>query len=704
MILMKNRYFSVVLFALLVLLACLVAGAAIYLSLERTETQTGAVAESTPTEDSHQAVVPTPAESPTASSTSVLARDSAPAVTTTPDASNGARLSDPSAAPGAAIDTEQLLANTELPVRDRLDLARRFGLSDQPIPAVVNPTTPTYQVGDQEMFWVGESETLRHFQVLASLRYIGPHSYWWVEDGYQVLDSDITASAEAFENNIYPTNRAFFGMEWSPGVDNDPRVHIFIGNVPGVGGYFYSINEYSKLINPYSNEKELFFINIRAVQSRDDRLDTNRLESILAHEFQHMIHWHNDANEETWVNEGLSELAMTLNGYDTGGTERAFAGIPDTQLNTWGDSPNESIAHYGGSFLFMSYFLERFGEDLMRQVVAHPDNGADGFNAVLASEGEPERFDDIFADWVIANYLDDPTLGEGMWGYRNVSVDSIANDAQHVEYPVYRESSVSQYAADYVFLEDWQGALTVEFTGTMQVKVVPNTAHSGAYQWWSNRGDDSNMTLTRSFDLSGVDEATLQFWTWYDIEADWDFAYVEVSTDAGETWDILPGRYTTSENKSGNSFGQAWTGVSGGGETPEWVQEEVDLTAYAGQAIEVRFEYVTDDAINRVGFLLDDIAIPAIGYFDDAEAGNGDWQAAGFVRMDNALPQRYVVQLIELGDEPGVQRMSLDEDNRGRLTVADSGDGQEQAVLVISGITPFTTEVANYEYRVSAAE
>jgi immune inhibitor A len=690
----KNRYGPVVLFASLLLLACVVAGAAIYLSLRGSQPQAEPVAGRTPTEESAVATQPTPDGSPTATTTPAPVRDSAPVVTSTP--ALGDTPANPQASPAAAtqLTTEQVLANTEIPVRDRLLLAQRFKLSDQPIPAVVNATPPAYQLGDQETFWVGESDTLRHFQVTADLRYIGPKSYWWIEDGYDVSDSDVAASAEMFENSIYPTNRAFFGSEWSPGVDNDPRVHIFVGNVPGVGGYFYSINEYPKLINQYSNEKEMFFINIAAARPGSDRLD-----SILAHEYQHMIHWYNDANEETWVNEGLSELAMDLNGYDTGGTENVFARKPDTQLNAWGDSPNESIAHYGGSFLFMSYFLDQFGEEMMREVVAHPANGADGFDAVLVDRGTSYRFDDVFADWLVANYLDDPTLGEGLWGYRDLSVDSIAVDAQHDDYPASGESAVSQYAADYIALKQPPDDLTIEFSGADRVKVVPNEPHSGTYQWWSNRGDDSDMTLTRTFDLTGVDEAELQFWTWYDIEADWDFAYVEVSTDGGQTWDILPGRYTTTENKSGNSFGHAWTGTSGGGEKAQWVQEEVDLSAYAGRVIDVRFEYVTDDAVNRVGLLVDDIAIPAIGYYDDVEAGNGEWQATGFARIDNVLPQRYVVQVIELADEPGVQRMTLNEHNQGQLTLTGLGDRDDEVILVIGGMTPFTTEPANYEYR-----
>jgi immune inhibitor A len=687
---MRPRVSSIVVFLSLLLLACLVASTVITISMGLNGLRRQLAADGPSTVQATQPGPPVPSQLPTPTDTPLSGRESAPALTSSP-VTSGTLLPSPTHVDVAP--TEKLLAQTVIPVRDRLDLARRFKLSDQPIPAVVNPTPPNFEVGDQETFWVGESDTLRHFEVTATLRYKGSHSYWWIENGYSASDADVASSAEVFDNVIYPTDRAFFGSEWSPGVDNDPRVHIFVGNVPGVGGYFYSINEYSKLINRYSNEKEMFFININAARPGGDRLD-----SILAHEFQHMIHWYNDANEETWVNEGLSELAMVLNGYDTGGTERAFAQIPDTQLDTWGDSPNESIAHYGGSFLFMSYFLERFGEETMRQVVARPENGADGFNAVLAESEQPYRFDDIVADWLVANYLDDPNLDDGRWGYRDLSIGPLKVDAQQTAYPASGQSTVSQYAADYVALKDLTGDVTLAFTGTTQVKVVPNEPHSGTYQWWSNRGDDSDMSMTRSFDLSGVEQAALEFWTWYDIEADWDFAYVEVSTDGGQTWDILPGRYTTNENKSGNGFGHAWTGISGGGDTPQWVQEQVDLSTYAGQVIDVRFEYITDDAVNHAGFLVDDIAIPAIGYLDDAEAGDGGWQAAGFVRMDNWLPQRYVVQAIVPGDQPQVQRMALDADNRGQLTVTGLGQGQNEVILVISGMTPFTTEVANYHY------
>jgi immune inhibitor A len=620
----------------------------------------------------------------------------------------GEALSDPTPEPVPVIirspvtDTvrtmEQQLAETVIPERDLLALATRLKKPAEPIPAVVNPTPPTYNLGDKAIFWVTDNDSLEHFQATAVLRYITPHVYMWVQEGYQVDEEALRRSAERFENQTYPTNRAFFGSEWTPGVDNDLHLSIFNGNVPGVGGYFSSSDEYSRLVNSYSNEKEMFYINLNNSMPGNDYYD-----GILAHEFQHMIHWHQDRNEDTWVNEGLSELASHLNGYDVGGSDWLFMMEPDTQLNAWGDSPSESGAHYGASYLFMTYFLGRFGEETTRQAVASPANGIVGFNAILGSAGL--TFDEVFADWVVANYLDDTAISQGRYGYKNLDPGRAEIGAIAESYPIEASATVHQYAADYMELRG-QGGLTVGFQGSTQVRLTAADPHSGSFVWWSNRGDDSDMTLTRRFDLSGLDRATLTFWTWYDIEEDWDFAYVEVSTDQGQTWDVLRGNYTTDRNKSGNSFGQAYTGLSGApagtkGGTANWVQDTIDLSPYAGRVILLRFEHITDDAVNHSGLVLDDIAIPELGYFDDVEAGEGGWEAAGFVRSNNLLPQHFQVQVIKVGETPQVERMQIDENNRGQLTISGLGQEFSHAVLVVAGLTPFTTEVASYEYKVT---
>ena len=557
---------------------------------------------------------------------------------------------------------------------------------------MVHEEPPRYEIGDQTSFWIGDQVNRTYFSITATLRYATPHLYMWVQDGLEVDQAALERSAREFEEKIYPTNRRIFGSEWTPGVDNDPHLHILNASVPGVGGYFSSADEYPRIADPFSNEREMFYINVDVY-----RPGTEGYHAVLAHEFQHMIHWHQDPNEDTWVNEGAAELATKLNGYRMGGETSAFAGSPDTQLNAWAEDPSRSAPHYGASYLFMVYFVQRLGSDRVRDLVAAPENGFAGFNRVLREGGTGLRFDDLFQDWVIANYLDDPSLGEGRYGYEDLDIR--VTPAEIIEtYPAHGQATVHQYAADYILLEPGPTDVTVVFTGTETVKLLPNEPHSGQYQWWSNRGDGSDATLTRTFDLTDLTRATLEAWLWYDIEEDFDYAYVEVSTDGGQTWETLPGRYTTTFNPNGNNFGHGYTGKSGGG--PEWIQEKMDLTPYAGQEIALRFEYITDDAYNAPGFAVDDIAIPELGYHDDAEAGDGGWVARGFIRHDNRIPQRWSVQLIELGAETRVRSMALDEHQRGRLVIRGLGDQIERAVLVVSALAPVTTEVASYQYEI----
>jgi hypothetical protein len=312
----------------------------------------------------------------------------------------------------------------------------------------------------------------------------------------------------------------------------------------------------------------------------------------------------------------------------------------------------------------------------------------------------------VFADWLVANYVDGIVVdgadaAEGRYIYRDREVGPVSLDAEHNSYPVRRSSTVHQYAADYVEL-DAPGDLSVEFRGDMEAKLVPADAHSGRYVWWSNRGDDSDATLTRAFDLRSVSQGTLEVWMWYDIEEDWDYAYVQVSIDGGQTWDILDGPSTTTSNPNGNSFGAAYTGKSGG-----WIQETFDLRPYAGYQALVRFEYVTDDAVNHAGWLIDDVRISELGYKDDFESGPGGWESDGFIYSDNRVPQRYLVQLIALDSRRnvytngiGVLNMPLDETQHGRLELRGLGNEIDSAILVISALAPVTTEVAGYEYTI----
>jgi len=114
----------------------------------------------------------------------------------------------------------------------------------------------------------------------------------------------------------------------------------------------------------------------------------------------------------------------------------------------------------------------------------------------------------------------------------------------------------------------------------------------------------------------------------------------------------------------------------------------------------LRFEYITDDAVNRPGLVLDDISIPEINYSNDLETDGGGWESAGFVRHANVLSQRWLVQIVTLGAEPDVKRLELSDSQTGAWTIPLSKD-IDRAVIAVSGLAPVTTEMGSYSYEIT---
>jgi hypothetical protein len=504
----------------------------------------------------------------------------------------------------------------------------------------------------------------------------------------------LRAAAETFEQRTYPTVREFFGSEWTPGVDCDPRLFILhVGGLGGVAGYYASKDEFPKAVRPDSNEAEMFYVNLDAV-----RVGSDFYHGVLAHEFQHMIHWYNDRNEETWLNEGASELAAFLSGYDAGGFESAFLARPDTQLNTWGTQEEGNAEHYGAALLFMEYFLERFGEEATRRLVAHPENGLEAVDAVLRERGAGEDADAFFLEWVAANFLDHAELASGP-RYRALSLPEPRRAARVNRLPREIRDTLFPYATDYIELPA-RRTLALSFRGSAVLPLVATSPFEGRRFWFAVRGDDSNPRLTRVIDLRGTPRATLRYRIWYDLEEDWDYAYVSISTDGGQRWTLLRTPSGTDANPNQNNLGWGYTGVSGGRKKPRWITETVDLTPYAGRVIRLRFEVVTDDAVNRPGVALDAIEIPEIGFRDGAE-GEAGWEAEGWARVAPEVPVRFALQILRLrrDGEARVERLPLRADGTGEWLVEAGPD--RRVVLAISALARFTTEPASYTLRIA---
>jgi hypothetical protein len=412
-----------------------------------------------------------------------------------------------------------------------------------------------------------------------------------------------------------------------------------------------------------------------------------------------LIQWRQDPNEDRWVKEGLAELAVSLNGMEPNVTAPTYLEQPDTSLTGWDFA--DDAAHRGAAYLFMRYFYAQFGAEGVRILVAQPRNGVAGVRQTLAEMDAARSFEELFGDWLAANVLDGTPEESEIHGYESLTLTGITPATQYARYPATLEGTVRQYGAEYISLEG-QEDLKIEFSGAEQTPLLALQPHSGDFFWWSNRADMSLSTLTRSFDLTGVQTATLTYHMWHDLEPGYDFVTLEVSPDGGQTWRILETPSGTGVNPTGNNPGWGYTGRSG--DPPRWIEETVDLSDYAGAEIELRFGYWTDEAVTGAGFAVDDLAIPEIEYRDDVEVGPRGWRAAGFLRTDNWVPQQYVALLIGQGQQTSVTALPFPEDGKAQWEVPLASEEWQRAVLVISGLAPLTAQPAPYTLRIETTD
>ena len=584
-----------------------------------------------------------------------------------------------------ADETDDALDSTIVPVADPVDLAQRLrGVTDV-APPPANP--PIYQLGDEESLWVSNSSTMESFAVPATLRVIGKHVYLWVDNSANLEQSDLEALADAFDEQVYNQTRELWGTEDSPGVDGDARLHVLFAYGLGmnVGAYFSQRHTYPGEVIDQTNEREMFFVNLDAFFF----INGETMESTLAHEFQHMIRYNLDANEDTWMNEGFSTFTELYLGYSSPNRyPDMFLPYPNTQLNTFALSNESRGANYGAGFMLVTYFYERYGLAALNALSETPENGLTAVDHILEKMGEP-GVDEFFADWVLVNYIQDASQG---YGYTMLDTNRLPPTQPGAST---QQFTGNQYATTYFEWHNPTGStLDVSLSIPNTTQLIPTHAASGTQMWYSNRADTSDMTLTHAFDLTNVDSATLNFNIWYSIEEFWDYGYLVVSTDGGATWEFLSTPHTTTEDPFGNIYGEGYTGYSN-----DWVAESVSLDQYAGQEILVRFEYITDDAVTEPGFAIDDVAIPEIGYFSDFETDDGGWESAGWILMDNVLPQRAWVQVIQYDatDSVQVMRWLAAGDDSWSLDLEPS---TERVIIAVSPFAPVTTVPVDYTLSV----
>ncbi|MBE0411637.1 MAG: hypothetical protein IBX69_18070, partial [Anaerolineales bacterium] len=211
-----------------------------------------------------------------------------------------------------------LLAAERVPI-DYFRLAQEIkGMSIQDLEAEIPPAD--LEIGDRAEFIINYDLQGDYRPVPSVVRYMTPNAVWWLSEAVDLSESQIAAAAHRFEEQVLPSNRQVFGHEWIPGIDQDPRVHILlVAPSPwrGFYGYFSMMNQYPRALFPHSNQREMIVLNVETVEYLESgesiryikRLETSDFAGQLAHEYQHLIHWNLNPNQDNWLDEAMSELA-----------------------------------------------------------------------------------------------------------------------------------------------------------------------------------------------------------------------------------------------------------------------------------------------------------------------------------------------------------------------------------------------------------
>lgn len=291
-------------------------------------------------------------------------------------------------------------------------------------------SVPSYQDGPGIFkFWKRHAKTDAYVEVTATKMYKGSRCLIYLDDdasGSHLTKNNIEKIGKKFDFFCDLIERTFGSIDGSLGdIDGNKMIYILLteldyeikGDRYSYQAGYYSVandlpDEIVKDSGARSNEKEMIYITTFKHPQMTTSDWVELTQAATAHEFQHLIYCNNrylnwrqnrfDLTKETWINEGLSMIAEDLAMKGQPGLQSlsnvnktlAYLNNPAvSSLCTW--SGNET--DYAPAYMFMRYFVDRFGENRIHQLIASQKLG----NYIL-TDASGTSFEILFKDWLTA--------------------------------------------------------------------------------------------------------------------------------------------------------------------------------------------------------------------------------------------------------------------------------------------------------------
>ncbi|MBN2077688.1 MAG: hypothetical protein JW838_01900 [Spirochaetes bacterium] len=354
------------------------------------------------------------------------------------------------------------------------------------------------------------------------------------------------------DNDIYDWVTGIFGEEWSGDIPafaadlvippND-EITILLYDIDndnsttgGILGYFWAKDNFKKSEVPYSNERIMFYMDALLLATPEGAWDISdrwpaEIISALAHELQHMIHFHQKnilraggAGTETWIDEMCSLTAedlvskrMAVNG-PRGALHSSAACVPasddpkwpltisrgriplfnyynEYSVTRWYDGSNVLVS-YALNYALGSYLARNFGgAAFFRKVVWNPYTDEGAVEYALEQNGAPDAFGTILRKWSIANLLSDALIDRPDYRYNNEDawfssfMDALEYNVGSID--LYRYTyTVKNHAGPYIYTT--MPSMPMQPASTIYYRAA--AGHTGTRTW--NIKMKSNVRLT----------------------------------------------------------------------------------------------------------------------------------------------------------------------------------------------------------------
>jgi hypothetical protein len=720
--------------------------------------------------------------------------------------------------------------------RDPLSLAADY-LGYDGAPVIVD-LPQVYEPGDMAQFWVAKHDADQPVAIMAELAAASPNVSIWVEPGVEIGQAQLGALAQQIGglwNTLrlranfveppplpIPADTSDFvdrgDLLAFPDSDGDERLHVVYARDLREEAYFNPADTLPAPLAPgFGSAREVIYLNTTPFGGipLDDGLYIINLLRVL-------YGWtmtYNIEGQAGWLTEALGSnilLQFQQTSVAPGDIDAYFAAPESVPMLRPSTFTNRAAVN-GVQQIYLGYLAQRLGTEVFRDLYLTSGEGfapAEGQAAARSfidpSTGAPITAVDVFADMLVANLLNAP-VGDGRFQHRAIDIAEgrFPRLTRAEQLPAsYADAAAAQFGAAYtIYVARELETVALAFAGASKTArlPMPDREPNDLY-YWTGRGGDRRLTLTRTFDLLGSRTPALTFDAWYELADGWNYLYVSVSNDGGATWDILTPEYAgdapdfsalAPRNGFGVAYGDGLTGISspvgaqpfpiigvvvqsdgvtlgevtpGGpaqvagiqpgdvmigvdgarwatppnifdllarynpGETlnllvlrsgaelevpivlgahptriktprPLWLPYRVDLSAYAGEVVALRFDYVSQPGREDNGVALDNISLESgsRSLFDDASA-DGVWDSVGWQRVDNAVTQPWLVQAVTSGTQTSPARIRRLIAPGDRLTAGEWRfvlSPNEALVMIASPLSDATWEPAAYSLEIS---